>query len=125
MNMNSDELQGAVSRLTDEAITGLLLVIGDEVKARAEARNAALPDDVWLTARQGHPSQVTRAQANQLVKAGTHEIVTAPQGDDPTDLVWVSTKLGHVVQVPKAMAIELLGACSHRLAKPEEYGAKA
>ena len=123
--MNSDELQGAVSRLTDEAITGLLQVIGDEVKARTAARNAALPEYVWLTARQGHPSQVTRERANQLVKAGTHEIVTAPQGDEPTDLVWVSTKLGHVVQVPKAKAIELLSAGTHRVSKPEEYGAKA
>jgi len=123
--MNYEELQGAVARLTDEAINGLLLVIGDEVKARTEARNAALPDDVWLTARQGHPSQVGREQANQLVKAGTHEIVTAPQGDELTDLVWVSTKLARAVQVPKAKAIELLDAGSHRLAKPEEYGAKA
>lgn len=123
--MNSDELQGAVSRLTDEAITGLLQVIGDEVKARTEARNAALPDDVWLTARQGHPSQVTREQANQFVEAGTHELVTAPHGDEPTDLCWVATKLGHVVQVPKAKAVELLDAGTHRLAKPEEYGAKA
>ena len=123
--MNSDELQGAVSRLTDEAITGLLQAIGNEVKARTEARNAALPDDVWLTARQGHPSQVTREQANQLVEAGTHELVTAPHGDEPTDLCWVATKLGHVVQVPKAKAIEQLDAGTHRVAKPEEYGAKA
>ena len=118
--MNNDELLGALSRLTDEAITGLLQAIGDEVKMRTEARNAALPDDVWLTARQGHPSQVTRERANQLVEAGTHEIVTAPHGDEPTDLVWVRTKLGHVVQVTKERALELLGVGTHRLASPEE-----
>ena len=74
-----------------------------------------------LTAKDGHPSQVTRENARQLVEARTHEIVTAPHGDEATDLVWVRTKLGHVVQVPKERAIELLDAGSHRLAAPEEY----
>ena len=118
--MNGEELQGAVSLMTDEAISELLETIYNEVTARRDARNAALPDYVWLTARQGHPSQVTREQARQLVDAGTHELEIAPHGDEPTDLCLVVSKLGNVVQVPKEKAIELLDGCTHRLAKPEE-----
>jgi len=121
----NNPLPNQLSVLTDCGLDNLEAAIRKTRADRIEARNAALPDDVWLTARQGHPSQVTREQANQLVEAGTHELVTAPHGDEPTDLCWVATKLGHVVQVPKAKAIEQLDAGTHRLAKPEEYGAKA
>jgi hypothetical protein len=121
----NNPLPNQLSVLTDSGLDTLEAAIRKTRADRTEARNAALPDDVWLTARQGHPSQVTREQANQLVEAGTHELVTAPHGDEPTDLCWVATKLGHVVQVPKAKAIEQLDAGTHRLAKPEEYGAKA
>ncbi len=123
--MNSDELQNLVSRLSDDAITGLLQAIRAEVGTRTEARNSALPDDVWLTARQGHRSQVTRAQAQQLVEAGTHELVSAPHGDEPTDLCWVATKRGQLVQVSRDRAIELLDAGNHRLATADEYKAVA
>ena len=119
--MIGDELKS----MTDDAISGLLEAIHNEVTARKDARNAALPEYVWLAARQGHPIQVTRQHARELVEAGTYELVSAPQGDQPTDLCVVATKQGAVIQVTKARAIELLDGCAHRLAKPEEYGAKA
>jgi hypothetical protein len=120
MQINNDEIQSAVSRMTDDAIGAMRVALENEFKARIEARNAALPDVVMLTAKDGHPSQVTRKNARQLVEAGTHELVTAPHGDEPTDLVWVRTKLAHAVQVTRDKAIELLDAGTHRLAAPEE-----
>ena len=118
--MTSEELQDSLSSLTDDAISAMRVALENEFKARIQARNAALPDVVMLTAKAGHPSQVTREQARQLVEAGTHEVLTAPTGDQPTDLVWVRTKLGHTVQVTRDKAIELLDAGTHRLAAPEE-----
>ena len=118
--MTSEELRDSVSSLTDDAISAMRVALENEFKARMEARYAGLPEYVWLAAKEGHPSQVTREQARQLVEAGTHEIVTAPHGDEPTDLVWVRTKLGHTVQVTRDKAIELLDAGTHRLAAPEE-----
>jgi len=117
--MTSEELRDSMSSLTDDAISAVRVALENEFNVRLHARYAAFPEYVWLTAQQGHPSQVTREHARQLVEAGTHELVTAPTGDQPTDLVWVRTKVGQVVQVPKEKAIELLDAGTHRLAEPE------
>jgi len=123
--MNGKELEESVSRLTDDALAGLIHVMQDEVKARRAALHAALPEDVWMVALEGHRSQVTRQRALELTEAGTHELVSAPQGDEPTDLCVVATKQGAVIQVTRDKAIELLEAGSHRLATLEEYGAAA
>ena len=40
MNINYEELQALISRLTDEAIVGLILAMQDELKTRRDARNA-------------------------------------------------------------------------------------
>ncbi len=117
--MTSEELQDSLSSLTDDAIGAMRDALENEFKTRMEARYAAFPEYVWLTAQQGHPSQVTREHALELVEAGSHELVTAPTGDQPTDLVWVRTKLAHAVQVTREKAIELLNAGTHRLAEPE------
>ena len=117
--MTNEELRDSVSSLTDDAISAMRVALENEFKARMEARYAGLPEYVWLTARQGHPTQVSRQHARELVEAGTHELVTAPHGDEPTDLVWVRTKLAHAVQVTRDKAIELLNTGTHRLAEPE------
>ena len=123
--MYSEGIRDAVARLTDDEIAGVLQAIRNEVKTRTEARNAALPDDVWLIALPGHSTQVAREHARELVEAGTHELVSAPQGDEPTDLCWVATKRGQLVQVSRDRAIELLDAGNHRLATADEYKAVA
>ena len=118
-----NELQRQLAGLGDIGLTEAEDFIRELRAAHVETRNATLPDDVWLTAFEGHRSQTTREHAQQLEEAGTHKIVGAPTGNDATDLVWVATTKGAVVQAPKQAAIERLDAGTHRLAKPEEYGA--
>jgi hypothetical protein len=74
--MDINELQNTVQSLSDGDIAALEGTIRQTRAARVVARNEALPEFPWLVATRGHgiPTQVPKAQAIELLQAGTHTV---------------------------------------------------
>jgi hypothetical protein len=79
-----DLLQYLVSQLPDESLTPLLETIHNELAARRDVRNAALPEYVWLTGRQpgrGVPHGLSNfGVAVQQSGSGDKAILVRPLG---------------------------------------------
>jgi hypothetical protein len=92
----NDPLQEQLSNLTDSGLDTLEAAIHKTRAERTEARNASLPDYVWVTALQGQRTQTTLDHALELVATGGYEELELPSAvqHNPTDLVWVTKKQG-------------------------------
>ena len=119
-----NNLPNQLSVLTDCGLDNLEAAIRKTRADRTEARNAALPDYVWVTALQGQRVQTTLDHALELIAAGGYEELdlSLPGPQNPNDLVWVTKKQGAAFHVTQAKAIELLDAGTHKLTKQPEAG---
>jgi hypothetical protein len=97
----NDQLQEQISGLADADLAKVEGIIKDVREARIKARNAALPDYVWVTALQGSRIQTTLNHALELIAKGGYDEVDVPEQQSPNDLVWVTKKQGSVFHVTR------------------------